>query len=122
MCRLRPPEPFTHCTRATNGGAGDDPVPEAGPVVEGPAVEVVVGGGVVVVDVADDGADHGAGAEPAGADEQPPRTASAAHTDTPSAAPANRDLQPAVMPPSSRTRGPSWRTAPTAPLVHLTGR
>jgi hypothetical protein len=105
MCRLRPPEPLTHCTRATNGGAGDDvvPVAEAGPLVEGPGVEVVAGGGVVVADGADDGAGGVAGEEPAGADEQPPRTASAAHTGTPSAAPANRDLQAAVMPPSSRT-------------------
>src|SRR4051794_12810650 len=112
MCRLRPPEPFTHCTRATNGGAGDDPVPvaEAGPPVEGPAVEGGVGGGVVVVDVPDDVADDPAGAEPAGAEEQPPRTVTATHTGTASAAPAKRDLQAAVMPPSSPARGLGWRT------------
>lgn len=85
MWRLRPPDAFTHCTRAMNGGPGCG---VAG-LVDGLA-------GVPVGDDVDTTA--GAGVEAAAPDEQPATAARATYTGAAKAARASRERGGPVMP------------------------
>src|SRR6478672_1717933 len=112
MCRLRPPDPRTHWTRAMNGGAAVGVGDEVG----------VDGAGEVAVfepDVADgtDGAAVGVAVMAAGGSgagvEQPARTAARhAHTVTASAARASGEaVMPAII---THQRGPGRHSCRTS--------
>src|SRR6478672_8088072 len=114
MCRLRPPDPRTHWTRAMNGGAavgvGDEVGTDVVAVDEVAVLEPAVAGGPVGVAVGL--AVKAAGGSGAGV-EQPARTAARhAHTVTASAARASGEaVMPAII---THQRGPGRHSCRTS--------